>query len=210
MTNGAVVKLTSLGSAALTNEEPAHAQFEPLGKRGLELFELLSRQNGFYAFESALHVFGSVGGDEVGLFDWNDDSLWRHEYGSLAEGCFFFAEDVFGGQFGIQRDQIIAFDPETGEVSAIAGTVEAWAQAILDDYDVLTGYPLARQWQVERGPIPPPSRLVPKVPFVCGGEFEIENLVLLDAGEAMRARGQLATQLHELPDGARVTFRISD
>lgn len=98
----------------------------------------------------------------------------------------------------------------SGSVSAIAGTVEAWAQAILDDYDVLTGYPLAHQWQVERGPIPPRSRLVPKVPFACGGEFEIENLVLLDAGEAMRARGQLATQLHELPDDARVTFRISD
>jgi len=105
---------------------------------------------------------------------------------------------------------VVAFDPETGEATRVAGSLEGWARAVLDDHELLTGYPLAHRWQVERGPIPAGSRLVAKVPFACGGDFEIENLALLGAVEGMRARAQIANQLRELPDGARISFRITD
>ena len=76
----------------------------------------------------------------------------------------------------------------------MAGTLDEWAGAILDDYEVLKGYPLAHEWQVANGPIPPGSRLVPAIPFVLGGAFEIENLFLSDAAQGMRLRGELAQQ----------------
>jgi hypothetical protein len=202
--------LVSLASGALAEREPSGALLEPLGPRGLDLLHLLERRNGFYAFESALHVFG--GGDAVGrgLGEWNGEQLWGHAYGPLAEGYFFFAEDVFGGQFAIRGEGIVQFDPETGDATGLAATLEDWAQAILDDYEVLTGHPLAHEWQVANGPIPPGSRLVPAIPFVLGGVFEIENLVLLDAAQGMRLRGELAQQLHDVPDGTQVSFRITD
>ena len=37
----------------------------------------------------------------------------------LADGLFFFAEDVFGGQFAIRGEQVVTFDPETGEIEAM-------------------------------------------------------------------------------------------
>jgi hypothetical protein len=51
-------------------------------------------------------------------------------------------------------------------------------------------------------------RLVPKVPFVLGGEIEPGNVYSLNAKEGMRVRGELAVQIRDLPDGARVHYRI--
>jgi hypothetical protein len=167
--------------------------------------------NGFYAFESALHVF-PVGGDamHMGLEHWNSPALWRFEYEDLAEGCWFFAEDVFGVQFCLKDEHIASFNPETGEVEPVADTLEEWAAKILKEYDCLTGYSLAHAWQQKNGALKPGMRLVPKVPFVLGGEFRVENLVVMDAVKGMRARGSLARQIRELPDGARIQYVIEE
>ena len=59
---------------------------------------MLRERNGFYALESALHVFPSHSSQqEIGLDKWNESALWRAEYKGVADGCLFFAEDVFGG-----------------------------------------------------------------------------------------------------------------
>ena len=62
-----------------------------------------------------MHVLPSHSNEyEFGLAEWNSDALWRHEYGEMVDGCLFFAEDVFGGQFCVKDDAIYNFDPETG------------------------------------------------------------------------------------------------
>src|SRR6185312_2296640 len=75
------------------------------GSLGAELAGLLARVNGFYAFESALHVLPSGGGGQD-LAGWNDGALWRDAYRGLADGLLCFAEDVFGGQFALVDDQV--------------------------------------------------------------------------------------------------------
>jgi hypothetical protein len=176
-----------------------------------ELVELLRKRNGFYAFESALHVFpsSSVNGT-IGLDRWNAEGLWRASYGDMASGCLFFAEDVFGGQFCIKGNQVYSFDPETGGLEAIANSLEAWAKAVIVDYEVMTGYPLAHAWQEKNGPLPQGKRLVPKVPFVVGGKYELGNLYLMEAARSMQLRGELANQIKDLPDGAQIQFQIVD
>jgi len=85
------------------------------------LINLLNKRNGFYGFESALHVFPvETDGEEIGLIDWNDNSLWINCYDHLARNALFFAEDIFGGQFCIKEDGIFAFDPETGSFDYLA------------------------------------------------------------------------------------------
>lgn len=174
-----------------------------------ELVELLKRRNGFYALESALHVFpsASVNGT-IGLDGWNSEGLWRASYGGLASGCLFFAEDVFGGQFCIKDNHVYSFDPETGGLEPIADSMNAWAGVVVADYEVMTGYPLAHAWQKQHGRLPEGKRLVPKIPFVAGGKYELENLYLMDAVRGMQLRGELATQIKDLPDGAPIRFRI--
>jgi len=176
-----------------------------------DLFRMLHSCNGFYAFESALHVFPSHSShQEIGLDDWNKEFLWRDAYEGFCDGCLFFAEDVFGGQFCIKNEKIYTFDPETGSLDYLAEDIEGWAKAILDDYEVLTGYPLAHQWQIQHGALPSKKRLLPKIPFVAGGEFVLENLYLADIVKGMKFRAFFANKIKNLPDGSQIEFKIVD
>ena len=181
------------------------------GQMADELLGMLFQKNGFYAFESALHVFPSeTTPDEIGLGDWNAPDCWRHSFDGMADGCAFFAEDVFGGQFALRSGGVYQFDPETGDQELLASDLESWAEALLKDYEVLTGYPLAHEWQEEKGALLAGERLLPKVPFVLGGDFSFSNLYLLDATEGMQLRGTIATQIRDLPDGAQVKIEVVD
>lgn len=176
-----------------------------------QILGMLRQRNGFYALESALHVFPARSSQhELGISDWNENALWRSRYNGLADGCLFFAEDVFGGQFCIKGNRIYTFDPELGSLEYLADTIEQWAQTLLRDYEFLTGYPLAHQWQKQNGQLPVGKRLVPKTPFVLGGEFTLDNLHLIDAVEGMRLRADLAVQIKDLPDGAQIRFSVGD
>jgi hypothetical protein len=177
-----------------------------------ELLDLLVRKNGFYAFESALHVFPMRSiRSEIGLVEWNSHSLWSGEYQEkLIDHCLFFAEDIFGGQFCVRPEGVFLFDPETGVFDFLAKDLEGWAQAVLSDYEVLTGYPLAHRWQKLNGAIPPGMRLIPKTPFVLGGEFSTENLMIFDRIKGMQLRANLAVQIRDLPDGTPIKWDVTD
>jgi hypothetical protein len=182
-----------------------------VGLRNSELTALLNERNGFFAFEAALRVFPA--GDAVqsySLDDWNSLNLWRNGYENLAEGLLFFSEDIFGTQFCLKEDKVYSFDPETADITFVANTVDEWAGEVLKDYDVLTGYSLAHEWQMRNGSLAPRNRLMPKIPFVLGGEFNIDNLVSIDGARSMRCRANLARQIHSLPDGTQIKFEIVD
>lgn len=173
------------------------------------LMSMLSKKNGFYAFESALHIFPDRATmSEYGLIEWNAPELWRAEYGHIAESCVFFAEDIFGAQFCLVNDNIYAFEPETGEVELIAPTIEDWAKDLLQDYELRTGYPLAHAWQERHGAIPPKHRLLPITPFFMGGEFDLNNLQLMEAALGMKFRASITKQIRDLPDGTNVKLRV--
>jgi hypothetical protein len=177
------------------------------------LMPLLNQRNGLYAFESALHVFPlTAKAGQYSLEQWNEPALWRNDYGGLADGLFFFAEDIFGGQFAIRESDsnFYIFEPETGALEQLASDLEGWAGAILSDYNYLTGYPLAHEWQLKNGALPVGKRLAPKIPFVGGGKFELSNIYLADPVELMRFRGMIAQKIKDLPDGAQIKFKVTD
>lgn len=210
MTKTNVQKLIDLGGAPL-GARPGSLGGVGGGDDRLrgQLFDLLQRKNGFYAFESALHVFPAASPTNgPDLEEWNSDTSWRHEYGDLASDKLFFAEDAFGNQFCIEDGHICAFDAETGACERMCSSFEEWAERILDDHDVLTGYPLLHAWQAAHGAIASGHRILPRVPFCLGGEFAIENLYASDAVRGMRFRGDLARQIRHLPDEAQVVLRV--
>ncbi len=181
-----------------------------IGEREAELSKLLALRNGFFAFESALHVFPNGSGVAGwSLEDWNAGPAWKDAYGGSADGALFFAEDAFGGQFAIKDGAIARFDPETAEYEQMAERLDGWCRVVLDDFDSQTGYPMIAEWQRTHGPIGLRERLVPKTPFVLGGDYLIDNLVALDAAEGMRLRGELARQLKDLPDGTQIVYGVN-
>jgi hypothetical protein len=206
-------KLSAVGGPALGFSSPdiPAALLELAGPVGAGLISLLQAKNGFYAFESALHVFSTQPrGSEISLAEWNAPELWIDAYKGLANDAVFFAEDIFGGQFCIKRDGIHTFDPETGNSQRLSADFDGWASSVLNNFKVLTGWPLAHEWQRSNGRLARGMRLVPEVPFVMGGKFSVQNLYALASVKAMRMRGSIAVQIKDLPDGGKIRFKIVD
>lgn len=171
-----------------------------------QLRALLREKNGFFAFGSALHVFpldsGVSGPDLIG---WNDLSGWRRHYSdAVPESAMVFAQDLFANQYFVGLDGVFKLNSETGETEIRGETIEAWVEAVLEDYNYETGYPIGLEWQKLNHPLQPDCRLLPKKPFVLGGEYVPENLVEVEASVAMEKLGQLSAELNGLPDGTAV------
>lgn len=201
-----MAKLLSLCSDSLA-PAPEEMQFDTSAHPALvdELRQLLSSKNGCYGFVSALHIFPwQSSGEEMGIQQWNQPELWIDAYEDMARDALFFAEDIFGVQFCLRGDALCSFEPETGEFSWLAASLEHWCALILEEYSVLTGYPLAQDWQEQHGALPSGCRLMPKLPFVAGGEFVPENLQAVRSIQAMRHRAQFALQIRHMPDGQQV------
>ena len=171
------------------------------------LAPLIHARNGFFALESALLVrpWGTGSGS---CEWWNGETAWCIEYGDAVAGMTFFAEDVFGFQFGVSEDGFFTFDPETSEIEAIAPDVQGWAAYILENYEEATGYPIAHAWQVANGPLAQGTRLAPAVPFVLGGSFEVDELRAKTDLELARFRADVFGQIKDLPDGATVELKL--
>ncbi len=198
--NTAIQELLRAASSALSKSSCNIAKLDPL----------LSQRNGFYAFKQALHVFPCD--KDQGFIDiasWNDPDVWVGSYEGYADGMLFFAEDVFGCQFGINDNGIYTFDPETADREWFATDCEAWAAKLLSDWNLYTGYSLASEWQTENGPLESGYRLVPKIPFVLNGDFASSNLYAMESSAAMKLRSSIAAQIRGKADGTKVTFRAS-
>ncbi|MBL1108802.1 hypothetical protein JK361_30175 [Streptomyces sp. 5-8] len=192
-------RLLEISSPALADE---------VGQAGGSLGELLRRRNGFYAFLGALHVYPTVsGGDEISQSDWNSEDLWKGQYPGLGQEYTAFAEDLFGGQFLYSESGVFQLDPETGEIEEISTDIEGWCAAILEEPEILTGYPLAEEWQELHGQLPAGKRLAPRKPFVLGGEFACDNLMLVNTVESLRWRAELAAKIRDVPDGGQIVLR---
>jgi hypothetical protein len=175
-----------------------------------ELCRMLSDKNGFYAFESALHVFPlCTHREHMSLQHWNDAATWKSAFGeSLVDSIVCFAQDVVGEQFAIVGDKVVGFSAESGEIRPLANTIDEWACRILTEYEVLTAYPLAHEWQVRFRLLREGERLVPKKAFIFGGDYAVDNLYALEAVAAMRLRGDIYRQIRHLPDGAKVSISV--
>jgi hypothetical protein len=205
-----VEKLLSIASDPLVREAARFPDLLQKYELGQELFELLQRKNGFYAFESALHIFPVGNNDPGSLESWNSETLWRSAYKDLAAGLLFFAEDILQDQFCLSQQSrgVFRFKAETGRTSLMAQSIDQWAAVILGDYRIETAWPLAHEWREKNGPIVRGKRLMPKRPFFLGGKYALENLWLGDAVEGMRFKAHLALETRDLPDGAKVELHV--
>ncbi|WP_019853100.1 hypothetical protein [Actinopolyspora mortivallis] len=174
-----------------------------------ELAELLSEMNGFFAFNAGVQIF-HAGGDGFGpeLSYWNARETWKEAFDGLADKYFCFGQDILGMQYAIQEGTaLVRFDPETARSSHIGYSLEDWAAWLLDNPEINGTSILAKVWQDQKGPLEPGQRLVPLKFFEFGGEVSFDNLVVKDAVEAMRVRGPIAVQIHDLPPGSEIRLQ---
>lgn len=167
--------------------------------RKLELEALLHLRDGFVAIDGALVVRPSVTVASVrGVEDWNQLTLWRTPYGKASE-LLFFAEDRFGTQFGLYKDEVVRFDPLDGIYEHVGFSLERFSGWVLDDPEVLQ-HSRVVAWTEEHGPLGPGQRLQPRTPsrFVEPGDDEPPWRVLDDL-ELMRRMARLYKETREHP-----------
>jgi hypothetical protein len=205
--DSAVMRLLSIAHRPLSDANPGlpPATAAAAGPLAGELVDMLTARNGFFAFGPALHVFPCESSElSWGLVDWNMPGLWKHEYLSFVDPGLCFAEDIFGNQFSIKDGSVHYFEVETGALKTVAASLDEWADLILADDQLWTGWPFAERWAEHDAPVPPHVRLHPATPFVCGGSYEVDNLRPMDAAEMMAKWGSFARQIHRLPEGAQI------
>lgn len=206
----ATEKLLSISTEPLSTKPERIPEFFQAYTLGSELFNMLQQKNGFYAFESALHVFPirCDSTEEMDLETWNSDTLWRNGYQDLAQGLLFFAEDILQDQFCLSRQGVARFKAETGEVVTMSDSLEKWAEVILGNHSFETGWPFVHDWQAQHGPLPRGKRLMPSTPFFLGGEYSLANLWAGDPLEGMRFKADIAMQTRDVPSGGKVKLHI--
>lgn len=205
-------QLAQIGAPLNSQEDIGEGERAYLFSQGLlgqELLGLLQLKNGFVAFESALYVrsLATVAGS-YSLLEWNRKDLWRSRFKADLGDALFFAEDLFGNQFCLKSGSVNSFDPETSEFKEVAKSIQEWCAMILTKGDFWTGFSLGHEWQVKNGQLRLGVRLLPKVPFVGGGLFSVDNLIATPELRAMHFRAEIANQILSAPDGAKIRFEI--
>lgn len=171
-------------------------------ERLLELEALLHVRDGFRTVGGALIVRPSVTVAAVrGIEDWNQLSLWRTPYRRASE-ILFFAEDILGHQFGLHRDEVVRFDPETGQFEHHAFTLERWAQRVLEDPDDV-GRSIVRAWEADHKPLQTTDRLQPEVPFILAESKDVAFRVIEDL-ELMKKYARLYRETQGIEDGTQI------
>lgn len=182
------------------------------GDLGIEIASILETHNGFYAFESSL-LFRGIGAwkhGPTGLVEWNNPSDWKDKYSSLHcnDNFLFFSEDIFGNQFAIKGKKIVFMDAETGDIIEEFKNIDHWSEQIIKNVPYYCGQPLAHEWQAKNGPLKPGFRLIPHLPFVCGGKYLATDVSTIGEIDGMLFRANLAYQLKNVPDGEEIIFDI--
>lgn len=173
------------------------------------LDEILTWQNGFYAYRRGLHLFGSCEEPRFhSLEAWNDPRGWVGEYGDLANGLFFFAEDTFGDQFGWDGSKVVRLLAETAQREDVAVDAGDLLARIVRNPEEELGLRVLDDWVAVHGPVPEGVHLFPRTPPVMGGSLDPSEIVSIDPFENMRFKGHLATQIADVPDGGRIELVV--
>jgi hypothetical protein len=175
-----------------------------------ELAELLSEHDGFVAFEGGLRCFGLSPARLPSIGSWNRPNGWREAYRGLTDGLFFFAEDTFGNQFAFEDGHVVRFLAETADREFMADSLEEWLEIVAGDPDDQLSVWLVRDWRAHSDGPAFNQHLCPKIPFVLGGRYEVNNLFALDREKSMLFKGDLAWQTRHIPDGAKVRLRTEE
>lgn len=165
--------------------------------------------NGGFFFNRSLQIY-SVGTAESFNDIFSLNKQIQLIYRTILVDEFFFAQDVFGNQFGFSSKGIVFFNIETGEKEYIGKSFDDWTERLKSDFDYYTGESILLGWIQQWSDLNYNERLCPTIPFVVGGEYEIENLFKSTYPNYLLNNFNIANQVYNLPEGTPIKLRKVD
>jgi len=170
----------------------------------------MKNYNGGYFYNNSLLIFGLSNKEEqFNIIHMNN--ILNKNYKNIVNNLYFFAQDIFGNLFAFDNKNIVFFNIETGEREVIADDFKSWLLILYDDLDYYTGESLTEELKhIEKIQLIQDKRLCPKYPFVLGGEYEMDNLILKTYIDNILYNSSIAKQIDNLPDGSKVKIIINN
>ncbi|TSJ44341.1 SMI1/KNR4 family protein [Mucilaginibacter corticis] len=169
--------------------------------------KFITVSNGGFFFDNSLQIY-SVNNipDFRSIYAINE--VIKRAYSSIIKDDFFFAQEIFGNQFGFTSNGIVFLNIETGERNIIASDFDDWINVLKSDLNFLTGKNIIQSWNNANESIDYNERLCPKKPFVIGGDYKVENLYPSVFPKYLLLNANIASQIFNLPDGTAVKLNI--
>src|SRR5450432_3610275 len=170
-------------------------------------FIIDSRNAGFF-YDKSLQIYSYSDKNMSNSIDYVN-SILRNEYKEIISDLISFAQDLFGNQFcfDIVKRKIFLFNSETGERKLIASDFSNWIDVIYEDFDYFIGLNVLREWNYANR-LTSDERLYPKIPFIMGGEFKVNNLFASTFPNYIVDYANIAKQVFNLPDGTPVKLVV--
>jgi hypothetical protein len=174
-----------------------------------ELATLLLDDNGFVAVRGGLHVRGTCHEPTWHSLRaaWLGSDSVASRYPSVRRTDIPFAQDALGDQFLLRDSLVYRLATETGEVESLGtGLAEFLHRAADDPVEFLNLAPLLA-FEQSGGRLAPGQLLNVYPPFAFEAPRD-RSYRACPADEQLSYLASVAAQLRDLPDGARVQFKI--
>jgi hypothetical protein len=98
---------------------------------------------------------------------------------------------------------------DAAEYKFVADSFEDWVNIVMDDPDYYLGYTFVQNADFQTiKKLGEGYRMGATMPFVLGGEYNMENLRLKNYKENLKFNASIAHQISDVPDGTPIQFKI--
>lgn len=169
-----------------------------------DLAALLRLKNGFILHSGALHVRGAVRNPHWHSLRnaWAGENSFTTQYEDILPTDIPFAQDLFGNQFLLREERVIKLNAETGEIGEKADSLKTFLAGVEQDIEHYLNLPLSHTLE--------PGQLLFAYPPFCAKESANGSLLkACPAKEVISIHADLARQIRNIPNGARIRFRTT-
>jgi hypothetical protein len=174
---------------------------------------LLRQTNGFVQHHGGLHVRGAcLAPDWHSLrAAWHGEHALHRAYRSVEMNDVPFAEDCLGDQFFLRDGLVWKLSAETDDAETLGISLGEFLRRIgADPVEALAMQPLLQFIEDEGHGLAPGELLTAHPPFCLEESGGGVSLRAISAMERRRFLAELAAHIRDVPDGQKISFKLTD
>jgi len=196
----------------ITFQGPAIDDPEAMDRVPEALRNLLVQVNGFIQFGGGFHLRGACREPLWHSLShaWAGPTALFRLFPAVKDTDVPFAQDGLGDQYLLRNGRVLRLQAETGEISELSHSLSSFLEAIQrEPVETLQLQPLLAFWE-DGGELEPGQLLSVYPPFCTRESAAGVSYRAIPAAERIGFLANLATQLANHPDGAKVRFMVME